>query len=62
LEKFIQFFNEAKSDFPWIEEKDVNIIHFGGQRYARTFGIEFKIPENICPDGYCEIYSLEYSL
>jgi hypothetical protein len=37
--KFVQFYNEAKKDFPSLEVEDVEIVKYGGNRYTKTFGI-----------------------
>jgi len=57
--KFKRLVNEAKKDFPDLNEDDVEIIHFGGERYAKTFGIEFYTV--YAPDSYSEISQLEYT-
>jgi hypothetical protein len=42
LEHFLSLFTEAKKDQPTLEAKDVEVVRYGGTRYKRTFGIEFK--------------------
>lgn len=34
----------ALRSFPGIEQQNVNVIQYGGERYKRTFGIEFFVP------------------
>lgn len=61
LDKFERLFSIAKEDFPELRSSDVEIVHFGGKYYARTFGIEFE--SNIIPsEEYSRISSLEYKL
>ncbi len=57
----------AKSDFPGLEDKDINVVHYGGQHYARTFGVEFVLPGELAkaatpPEGYVVINRLELTL
>jgi hypothetical protein len=62
---FIQnLFKVAQEDFPWLTEAHVEIVHFGGKQYARTFGIEFDSPNELAtpPDGWTEIPELEFTL
>lgn len=37
--------DEAKKDFPNLKDQDraISIVHFGGERYKRTWGIEFFV-------------------
>lgn len=61
FDKFERLFSIAKEDFPELRSSDVEIVHFGGKYYARTFGIEFE--SNIIPsEEYSRISSLEYKL
>lgn len=50
----IKFFNElfalAKADYPDLREENVEVLHFAGRSYARTFGIEFR--HEPTADGY----------
>ena len=63
LSKFLELFEAAKSDFPFISESDINLVHYGGDRYKRTFGLEFSVPDSTSiPDIYVEIHSLEMTL
>jgi hypothetical protein len=57
LSKFLKFINEARKDFD-INEDEVDVVHFGGERYARTFGIEFDTNTKP-PDEYVKIEGLE---
>lgn len=54
---FDYLFAEAKKDFPNLERENVQVTHYAGTRFARTFGIEFKAT-NI-PSGYDRIRELE---
>lgn len=58
LEKFIKFANVANEDFPEVK-LDIRVQQFAGDSAARTYGIEFNIPEGVeIPDGYDSINSL----
>lgn len=60
LAHFEMLFAEAKKDFPSLEPGKVEVIRYGGDRYARTHGIEFLIPEGaIIPPEYQPIENLE---
>ena len=62
LQKFLQFFAEAKKDFPSLEPKDVEIVRYGGERYAKTFGLEFTAPTGAeIPSTYREIDHVEFT-
>jgi len=58
LSKFLKLFEIAKSDLPGLSPDNVEIIRYGGARYAKTFGIEF-VCSSILP-GYEIIEQLEY--
>lgn len=60
LDKFEHLFQVAKEDFPSLSSSDVEVIHFGGRYYAKTFGIEFDA--SYCPEGYSQVRQLEYRL
>lgn len=60
LELFEKAYMEAKADFPYLIKTDITVVHYGGERYARTFGIEFPIHGNI-PVEYKQIGMLEYT-
>ncbi|MBI2121034.1 MAG: hypothetical protein HYT94_05420 [Parcubacteria group bacterium] len=60
LSFFLELFEEAKKDFPTLTPEDVRVIHFGGQFYSGTFGIEFTPPETV-PAIYQTIRELELS-
>lgn len=50
----------AKQDFPALKRDDVNVVRYGGEKYANTFGIEFPIPSKATiPDEYQKISQLE---
>lgn len=59
LDKFIKFYQEALKDFPDLKLEDVEVVKYGGGRYAKTFGIEFYA--FTAPDTYAEISRLEYT-
>jgi hypothetical protein len=59
LDKFIRLYEEALKDFPNLKMRDVEIVKYAGERYAKTFGIEFHSP--FAPDTYARISALEYT-
>ncbi len=61
LEYYGKLADQAKSDFPTLEDKDISCVVFGGRRYKRTRGIEFEAPTDT-PSDYEEIATLEYLL
>lgn len=61
FDKFERLFSIAKRDFPNLNSQDVEVVHFAGKYYARTFGIEFE--SDIIPsEEYKRILSLEHRL
>ena len=58
LQRFMDMYEEACQDGFRIEMSDVKIVHYAGNRYAGTFGIEFQW--NDAPDEYNRINQLEY--
>ena len=62
LEKFERLFREALQDFPFLNKDDVTIVHFGGNRYKKTFGIELSVENFEIPNDYVMINELEYTL
>lgn len=56
-----QLVAEACRDFPDLDDDDFQIVQFGGQRYARTFGIQFTTSE-LPPESYEVISRLEQLL
>ncbi len=50
----------ARSDFPHLTDKDIRLVHFGGDRYKGTMGIAFDLPDLLVPPpGYTPINELE---
>lgn len=62
LSHFEYLFAVARNDFPGLSKNDVEIIHYGGKTYKRTFGIEFVIYDIDVPNDYQEISDLEETL
>ena len=53
----------VKSDFPEIDDDMITIVHYAGERYKHTFGVEFVISSKYgFPRGYIGINSLEMTL
>ena len=51
----------AREHFPNLKLNDVEICHYGGQRYKYTFGIQFK-PSGPIPDVYKRVPQIEFVL
>jgi hypothetical protein len=60
VEHIQNMFAEAQKDFPDLQVKDVDVVYYAGQRFSRTFGIEFRAVGTI-PDSYREIHQLEFT-
>jgi hypothetical protein len=41
LDYLMWLYEKAKEDFPDLRLSDVQVAHYAGERYARTYGIEF---------------------
>ena len=54
----------AIEQFPTLESGDIQIEKYGGDRYSRTFGIEFDCPEQLteAPEGWTVIKDLALTL
>lgn len=61
LMHFDELFAVAQSDFPDLHREDCEVVHYGGQRYKGTYGIEFFRVGEI-PEIYQKIEHLEYRL
>lgn len=54
---------EAKRDFPGLKDEEIRVVQYGGERFARTFGIEFELPPDTgLPVAYTQIKELELTL
>jgi hypothetical protein len=61
LDYLVHLLKIAQKDFPSIEPKDIQVVQYGGKRYAKTRGLEFEIPKGFeVPDDYTSINELEY--
>lgn len=40
-----ELFAAAQSDFPGLEKDDAMIVHYGGENYKGTWGLEFFVSE-----------------
>jgi hypothetical protein len=45
-----------------LKYEDIQVKHYGGQRYKSTFGIEFRPNEAVKNDTYIDIDGLEATL
>lgn len=59
---FNMLMEEAKKDFPDLDPIGVEVKQYGGIFYKRTFGIEFKMPEDKVPASYSRRTKLEVTL
>lgn len=56
-------FAEARNDFPGLVQDRVEIVHYGGRSYARTYGLEFDVePTQRIPDSYKAVQEVELKL
>jgi hypothetical protein len=63
LQKFLDFFSEAKKDFPSLTPEQVEIKHYGGDRIKHIFGLEFQVPSEVTiSESYKRIPRLEFTL
>ena len=60
LERLNRLANIAKEDFPFLEERDIDVVLFGGTRIKGVFGIEFDL--DFIPNGYELVSELEDTL
>lgn len=59
LQHFLDLLEEARQDFPDLKPEDVEIKHYGGIRYAGTYGIEFKVTHADVPKCYSPVKMVE---
>lgn len=59
-EYFKNLINEAKKDYPTLDEDKIEIVQYAGERYKRTYGIEFRVEEKP-KEEYFRIRKLEYT-
>lgn len=59
LQMFQDMVHSAQEDGFHINLMDCKVVHYGGERYAKTFGIEFSY--DYAPENYKIIYQLEYT-
>ncbi len=49
-----------QSDFPSVDPDSMKVCHYAGDRIRRTYGVEFRIPENaVIPNDYIQIQEFE---
>lgn len=59
----VRMVGTLKRDFPFIKEDDIVIRTYGGDRYARTMGLEVRVPpDTFIPPTYKPVYKLEETL
>jgi hypothetical protein len=54
----------ARETYPDLDDKQIEVVQYGGSTHARTWGIEFPTPGDgaIAPDGWAVISELEKTL
>jgi len=64
LDHFQRLAEIAIAQFPTLKTSDLSIKQYGGDSYARTFGIEFDCPEQLteAPEGWTVIKDLALTL
>jgi len=55
MQKFRRMVEVAQSAFPALEERNVLIFEFGGDKYDGSVGIQFHAPIDKVPDGWTQI-------
>lgn len=63
----LSYFNElltvAEADFGTLDPTQVEVVHYGGDRYKRTFGLEFNVAKDtFIPEHYGRQLYPEYKL
>ena len=49
-----------QTDFPTVDLDSMTICHYAGSRFRRTYGVEFRIPNNaVVPSDYVEVQGFE---
>ncbi len=49
----------AKQDFPALQDRDIRVVAFGGDRIKEMMGIEFEVPsDGDIPDSYSPIHEM----
>jgi hypothetical protein len=61
FEYIAELVQAAKSDFPALEDRHIEIMMYGGDRYRGTIGIEFDVQGDV-PDTYTAINQVELTL
>lgn len=62
LTYFATLYESALEDFPNLKPNAVEVVHFGGDRYRGTFGIQFSWLEGEVPGHYSRMERLELTL
>lgn len=58
----VRLVTEARKDFPKLNDAEIDVVKFGGERYRKTMGIEFIIDRARVPSTYKVIPRLEFLL
>ena len=64
LDYINQLVSAARETYPELANNYIRVTQFAGERYARTYGIEFECPNPkavVVPVGWQEISELEYT-
>jgi hypothetical protein len=61
LNYFMLLAAAVRETFPDVKDEDLRVVHFGGNYYKGTMGLEFDIKEpcTTCPEGWAAIHELE---
>ena len=63
LAKFLDLFKQLKKDFPAARPDQVEIVHYGGERFKHIWGIEYTVKNaESVPSSYQHWSSLETTL
>lgn len=62
LQHFLDLYQIALADYPELKLEEVSIVKYGGDRFKRTFGIEFSTNDTTAPTGWIEIHEVHLTL
>lgn len=59
VQHFLNLLEEAQKDFPNVTASDLEVHHFAGRSYRRTFGVFFRVKMSEVPKAYRKIKEIE---
>ena len=61
MRHLLELYDQARADFADISTDQLDVVHYGGQRFKHTYGLEFNSTDEP-PEGYERIEQLEMVL